>query len=83
MEPAHLDADNAPDMNTHGPGDDGGPEAEEQVIPPHTGNREIDEALQRLQLGQDVHTHQDALAAAIDAVQRALNPGEAGPRPTS
>ena len=25
----------------------------------------------------------EALAAAIDAVQRALNPGEAGPRPTS
>ncbi|MFZ2479612.1 MAG: hypothetical protein WAZ15_06030 [Propioniciclava sp.] len=48
--------------------------------PPLTGNQDIDEALARLELGPDVHTHHDALAAVVDAVQRALNPADSGPR---
>ena len=44
---------------------------------PTTGHPGIDAALSGLVLGDDVHTHHDALAAALESVQRALNP----PRP--
>lgn len=53
---------------------------------PTTGNRVIDDALDRLDLGDDVHTHPEAIASALEALQRALNPvaprpGVPGPRP--
>ncbi|WP_232548274.1 hypothetical protein [Propioniciclava soli] len=47
--------------------------------PPATGHAEIDAALGRLELGPDVHEHPDRIAAALDAVSRAL---QAEPRPT-
>lgn len=49
--------------------------------PPVTGHPDIDAALTGLDLGGDVHTHHDALAAAVEAVQRAINPAAQGPRP--
>lgn len=49
--------------------------------PPTTGHAEIDRALADLDLGEDVHQHHDAFAAAVEAVQRALNPASQGPRP--
>ncbi len=40
--------------------------------PPVTGNHEIDRALASLDLGDDVSAHPEKIAAALDAVQRAL-----------
>lgn len=46
--------------------------------PPVTGNEAVDRALSDLRLGSDVTSHHDAIAAALDAVQRATNrPGGA------
>lgn len=44
------------------------------VPPPVTGVAAVDEALAGLQLGEDVATHPADLAAALDVLQRALNP---------
>ncbi|MBK8463101.1 MAG: hypothetical protein IPL36_08745 [Nigerium sp.] len=41
---------------------------------PVTGHPAIDAALAAMDLGDDVHTHVDAFAAAHAAVQNALNP---------
>lgn len=49
--------------------------------PPTTGHPAIDAALSGLELGPNVHTHHDALAAAVEVVQHALNPAAQGPRP--
>ena len=46
---------------------------------PTTGHPGIDAALSGLVLGDDVHTHHDALAAALESVQRALNPPQPPP----
>lgn len=53
---------------------------------PVTGNHVIDAALDALDLGDDVHTHPEAIATALAALQQALNPpappaGLPGPRP--
>lgn len=49
------------------------------AAPPVTGHAEIDAALAGVELGDDVHTHHDALAAALDVLQRALNAPSGGP----
>ena len=41
--------------------------------PPTTGVPRVDEALAQFELGADVTTHPAALAAALDALQQALN----------
>lgn len=41
--------------------------------PPITGHHEIDRALASLTLGDDVAEHPEAIAAALEAVQRALS----------
>lgn len=41
--------------------------------PPVTGVAPIDEALDRLDLGDDVTTHPAELAAALEVLQRVLN----------
>lgn len=51
--------------------------------PPVTGHAGIDAALAAVDLGDDVHSHHEALLAAVEAVQRALNPAAQGPRPQS
>ena len=51
--------------------------------PPVTWHAGIDAALAAVDLGDDVHTHHEALLAAVEAVQRALNPAAQGPRPQS
>jgi len=43
------------------------------VSPPVTGHPAIDEALAAVVLGDDVHAHHDALATALDVLQRVLN----------
>lgn len=49
---------------------------------PVTGHPGIDAALAAIDLGDDVHTHHDVLAAAHEAVQHALNPRQPPlPRP--
>ena len=45
----------------------------EPTPPPRTGVPQVDEALDQLVLGEDVSTHPAALAAAVEALQRALN----------
>ncbi|MGC3956021.1 MAG: hypothetical protein QM804_17555 [Propionicimonas sp.] len=45
----------------------------EPTQPPVTGVPRIDQALAELELGDDVTTHPAALAAALDALQQALN----------
>lgn len=57
------------------------PDAAPGVRPPATGHPGIDAALEGLELGPDVHAHHEALLAAVEAVQRALNPADQGPRP--
>lgn len=42
------------------------------AAPPPTGHPGIDEALAAVVLTDDVHTHHDALAAALEPLQRAL-----------
>ncbi len=44
-----------------------------QPEPPVTGEASIDEALAALDLGDDVGTHHEQLAAALEVLQRALN----------
>ncbi len=44
-----------------------------QTEPPVTGDESIDRALAALQLGEDVGAHHEQLAAALEALQRALN----------
>lgn len=46
---------------------------------PVTGHAGIDAAMAALDLGDDVHTHPEALAAALDAVAAALNPAAQPP----
>lgn len=41
---------------------------------PVTGHPAIDAALAEFTLGEDVHTHHDEIASALDVVQQALNP---------
>ena len=41
--------------------------------PPLTGHPAIDEALTAVVLTDDVHTHHDVLAVALETLQRALN----------
>ncbi len=48
------------------------PASEPVGPPPETGNHEIDRALASLNLGDDVAAHPERIAAALDAVQRAL-----------
>lgn len=48
---------------------------------PVTGHPGIDAALAAVDLGDDVHTHHDVLAAAHEAVQHALNPPKQPPLP--
>lgn len=48
--------------------------AVEPQAAPVTGHAEIDAALAALVRGDDVHTHPDAIAAALDVVQGALHP---------
>lgn len=50
------------------------PAAPARAALPLTGHPAIDRALSELQLGEDVHTHHDEIAAVLDTVQRALNP---------
>lgn len=57
------------------------PEPARDGVAPVTGHAAIDEALSGLTLGPDVHTHHDALAATLEAVQRALNPPSRPPAP--
>lgn len=45
----------------------------EPTPPPVTGVPQIDEALATLDLSDDVTTHPAALAAALEALQQALN----------
>jgi hypothetical protein len=47
--------------------------SEAEETPPVTGVAEIDEALAQVELGDDVATHPEALAAALEVLQRALN----------
>lgn len=49
--------------------------------PPVTGHEAIDAALAAVTLGPDVHTHADELGAAVEAIQRALNPPSQQPLP--
>lgn len=48
------------------------PDAPPPTAPPLTGHPAIDEALAAVVLTDDVHTHHDALAAALEPLQRAL-----------
>lgn len=48
---------------------------------PVTGHAGIDAALASLHLGPDVLVHHDELAAALDAVQQALNLASQSPLP--
>ncbi|MFP5416277.1 MAG: hypothetical protein ACLGHZ_05295 [Actinomycetes bacterium] len=48
---------------------------------PVTGHEGIDAALASLHLGPDVNVHHDELAAALDAVQQALNLASRSPLP--
>ena len=58
------------------------PTTSQTAGPPATGHPGIDAALAGLVLGEDVHTHHDALAAALESVQRALNPPQPLPPPS-
>ena len=71
-----MDADLTPDP-------DAAPEqaADPGVRAPATGHAGIDAALAGLELGADVHDHHEALLAAVEAIQRVLNPADQGPRP--
>lgn len=70
-------------MSTTPRPDDGGAREGHAVPPvapaaalPVTGHPAIDAALASLSLGEDVNTHHDELAAALDVVQQALNPSD-------
>lgn len=48
---------------------------------PVTGHTGIDAALAAVELGDDVHTHHDVLAGALEAVREVLNPPRQPPLP--
>ncbi|MFT3877780.1 MAG: hypothetical protein QM708_15365 [Propioniciclava sp.] len=58
-----------------------GETAPDGPTPPVTGHAGIDAALAAVELGDDVHTHHDVLATALEAVQHALNPPRQPPLP--
>lgn len=59
----------------------GEPAASGHPALPVTGHRAIDEALAALELGEDVHTHHDEVAATLEVIQQALNPRSQPPLP--
>ncbi len=71
-------------MSTEPPSEQVEP-AEQEETPvasfPVTGHAAIDAALAELELGEDVHTHHDDIAAVLDVVQQALNPTQQMPLP--
>lgn len=70
-----------------GSADEAADEADDVPAPPAhpalpvTGHRAIDEALAALEVGDDVHTHHDEVAATLEVIQQALNPRSQPPLP--